>query len=494
MKSEEDIASKWNFAATVVPILTLVTLLGLSVSIFGEDSSSGPNQIALILSGLVAAGMGALSGHRWSVVEPAIANGVAVTVQAILILLAVGSLIGTWILSGTVPTMIYYGLQIVSPDYFYVTSCIICSLTALGTGSSWSSAGTVGIGLMGVAMGLGLDPAITAGSVISGSYFGDKMSPLSDTTNLAPAVAGTDLFTHIRHMTWTTIPSISISLLLFLLIGLSSSPDVVATQEIEMIRYLEMEFDLGPHLLLPLLIVIAMAIKKQPAFPTMMIGALVGGVFALVFQPDVVKRLGTAPDLGAALIMIKGVWSALFEGYTSSSVNDEVNELLTRGGMNSMLNTVWLIISAMFFGSVMEKTGALRRIVAWTLTFSKTTSSLVVATVAATISTNILAADQYISIVLPGRMYKESFDRQSLDPKNLSRILEDAGTVTSPLVPWNTCGAFMAATLGIATWSYFPYCFFNLLSPVITAAYGIMNFKIDLATAEGKDEPEFLSV
>lgn len=467
-----------SFIDAVIPVLALVLMLGLSVYLYGDGSSSGANQIALIMAGCVALVIGVKNGHTWREVEKAVAQGIANTFGAILILFAVGMLIGSWILSGTVPAMIYYGLQIINPSIFYFTACVLCAIAAISIGSSWTVAGTIGVGLMGIASGLGLSPEMTAGAIISGAYFGDKMSPLSDTTNLAPAVAGTDLFTHIRHMTWTTFPSIGIALILYLIIGFAGDTTGDEVDLSEQLMLLESNFNIGIYLLLPLVAVFLLAIKKNPAFPTLIIGALVGVLFAVIFQYDVIMKFAQANGRSDFIVIFDGIWQALFAGYTADTGNAEMNDLLTRGGMSSMLNTIWLVMCAITFGSIMEKLGLLKRLVIGLIEKAQTTGSLIFVTALTCIGMNIITADQYIAIVLPGRMYRLEFKRRGLAAKNLSRALEDSGTVTSVLVPWNTCGAFFSGTLGLATFSYAPYCFFNIISPFISILYGVYNIKI----------------
>ncbi len=457
------------------PIIFLVILLSLSVYLFGEDSSYGANQIALLFAAGVAAIIGGFNGFRWKQIEEGIVRGISLALSALLILFAVGSLIGSWILSGVVPTMIYYGMELLSPDWFYLASCIICALVAISIGSSWTVAGTIGISLMGVAIGMGLSPEITAGAVISGAYFGDKMSPLSDTTNLAPAVAGTELFTHIKHMVWTTVPSLFIAMILFMLLGLKGSEVANLSVMNELQQKIVTMFDPNIFLLLPMVLVFIMAMKKVPAFPTIMTGALVGGIFAIIFQPEQVAKLA---DMNGSMGMIKGVWISLFDGFKSDSGLPTLDKLLSRGGMSSMLVTVWLILSAMTFGAVMETTGMLKKIVDTFLSMVNSTGSLILTTICTCIGVNILAADQYIAIVLPGRMYRAEFARRKLAPQNLSRTLEDSATLTSVLIPWNTCGAYMAATLGVATFAYAPFAFFNWINPIVAIIYGFTNFKI----------------
>ncbi len=464
---------------SLIPVATLIVLLTASVRFFGEDSSYGPNQIALILGAAVAVLIAMWNGYSWKELEQGMVEGISLATGALLILLVVGSLIGTWILAGIVPSMIYWGLQILHPAIFFPAACLICALVSVATGSSWTTASTIGIALVGIAAALGLSVAMAAGAIISGAYFGDKLSPLSDTTNLAPAMAGTDLFTHIRHMLWTTVPSLAIALTLFSVIGFWQQGHGAAGSLDEVLSVLRQNFNIGWYLLLPPALVLLLVMKKMPAFPALLIGALVGGVFACLFQQELVIRYVNDPELGHVPALIKGFWKALFEGYTSNTGHAQIDELLTRGGMRNMLDTVWLIISAMMFGGVMEKTLMLERIAEGILSYARTTGTLVASTLATSIGMNIVASDQYIAIVVPGRMYRAEFEKRRLHPKNLSRCLEDAGTLTSPLVPWNTCGAFMAKSLGVATFAYLPFCFFNLTNPLISAFYGFTGFTIE---------------
>tara|TARA_Y100000996_G_C22549497_1_gene653186 strand:+ start:1470 stop:2909 length:1440 start_codon:yes stop_codon:yes gene_type:complete len=462
----------------ITPILLLIIMLSFSVYLYGDDSSYGANQIALILSACIAAIVGIKNGYKWKDIEAGIVKGIGMGMSAILILLAVGALIGTLIMSGTVPAMIYYGLNILSPSIFYFATCIICAISALSIGSSWTVAGTLGVALMGIATGLGLSPSITAGAVISGAYFGDKMSPLSDTTNLAPAIAGTDLFSHIRHMIWTTGPSLLIALIMFLFIGLSSESSG-NSKGLELIQTtLQNTFNINIISFIPIIVIFILAYKKVPAFPTILIGALLAGLFSAIFQPQVVKSFVGEPDLSTGLVMVSGVWTALHSGFALESGVEIVDDLLTRGGMASMLNTIWLVICALAFGAVLETTNILKKLVESFLLLANSTGSLIITTITTCIGINIIAADQYISIVLPGRMYRAEFKRRKLAARNLSRTLEDSGTITSPLIPWNTCGAYMSASLGVATFSYLPFCFFNLINPLVAIIYAIFNVKI----------------
>ncbi len=463
----------------LLPLAFLIGLLASSVYLFGSDSSYGPNQIVLILAAGIGIIIGMRNGYTWKDLEKGIVHSISLSMGAVLILLVVGSLIGTWILSGIVPTMIYYGLEILSPTFFYPLSAIICAIVSLATGSSWTTASTIGIALIGIATALELNLAVTAGTIISGAYFGDKLSPLSDTTNLAPAVAGTDLITHIRHMLWTTLPSMAVALVLYLIIGLFTIKSGDLVQLEQFLDAIGGSFNIHWYLLIPPALVIVMVIKKVPAMPALLIGALLGGLFAIIFQQEAVLKYVNEPELNKTVALLKGMWMALFTEYRADTGNAALNELLSRGGMSSMLNTIWLIISAMMFGGVMEKIGVLNKIAGFVLRFAKSTGGLVFSTLGTCTGINIIAGDQYISIVIPGRMYRAEFARRGLHPKNLSRCLEDSGTLTSPLIPWNTCGAFMAAALGVPTYLYMGFAFLNLLNPLISIFYGYTGFTMD---------------
>jgi NhaC family Na+:H+ antiporter len=477
----------------LVPVGVLIVLLAASVYLYGDGSSQGPNQIALMLAAGVVIVLGVRLGYPWRELERGIVKGISVSMGAILILLVVGALIGTWILSGVVPTMIYYGLELLSPSVFYAATCVICAFVSLATGSSWTTASTIGIALVGVATAQDLNLGLTAGAIISGAYFGDKMSPLSDTTNLAPAVAGTDLFSHIRHMMWTTTPSLALALVGFAVFGwLSPRPEQARDLDV-ILTALRESFVIGPHLLLPAALVLILVWRRMPAFPALLIGALTGAVFAFVFQPRAVLTFVGETDLPRALALVKGCWTALFAGFTLSSGNTALDDLLSRGGVENMLNTVWLILSAMMFGAALETTKMLEKLAESVLSMVSSTGSLIAATLASSITMNVVASDQYIAIVLPGRMFRAEYRRRRLHPKNLSRALEDAGTLTSPLVPWNTCGAFMAGTLGVPAFTYLPYCFFNLLNPLVSAVYGFTGFTIERLPEGEEDEEDELA-
>ncbi len=461
----------------IIPIIVLVIMMGGAVYLFGDGSSYGPNQIALLLSMGIAAVIGLKNGHRWKEIEKGIVDGISMALGACLILLAVGALIGTWMLAGTVPTLIYFGLELLNPSFFYAAACLICAVVAMSIGSSWTTAATVGVALMGVAAGMDMSAAVTAGAVVSGAYFGDKISPLSETTNLAPAVAGTDLFDHIRYMLWTTVPSFVLALILFTVLGFSEDGAVTAERIEQMQSLLGESFNLDWYLLIPLAVLLTLAVKKMPAFPAVSIGALLGGIWALLFQNDVVMSMVADGD-GSIIGPIKIVWTALFDGVSFATPDENLNDLLSRGGMSSMLNTIWLIICAMSFGAVLERVGLLSRAVNAILKGAHSAGSMVSRTILTCIGTNLVTADQYMAIVMPGRMYKEEFKKRNLDQLNLSRSLEDGGTLTSPLIPWNTCGAYMHGVLMVHPFEYIFYAFFNVINPILAIIYAYLGIKI----------------
>lgn len=472
-----------SFFDALIPLVSLVIMLSASVTYFADNSSYGPNQIALLFAMGIAIIIGLKNGYTWLSIEKAIIHGISISLGAILILLTVGALIGTWLLSGTVPTMIYFGLQIIDPSWFYAAACVVCGIVAMSIGSSWTTAATVGVAFIGIANGFEMSTSITAGAVISGAYFGDKLSPLSETTNLAPAVAGSELFAHIRYMLWTTIPSISIALVLFLIIGFNhSAGDSANTEAIETLsNTLISTFNISILNLIPLAILLFLAYKKVPAFPAVAIGAMIGGIWAAVFQQELILTMATE-GLSQTKAFITVIWTAFFDGVVVNTGNDEIDELLSRGGMSSMLNTIWLVMCALSFGAVLEHLGMLKKFVESILSAAKSTGSLIASTVATCIGTNLITADQYMSIVMPGRMYKEEYERRGLHPTVLSRTLEDSGTITSPLIPWNTCGAFMFAALALTSYDYILYCFFNLINPIMAIIYGYLGYNIKKIT------------
>lgn len=463
------------FIDALIPVLVLVALLALSVSIFGSDSSYGPNQIVLMLTAGIACIIGLKNGYKWQELEEAMIHGISVSMGAIFILLAVGSLIGTWLLAGTVPTLIYFGLQILNPDWFYAAACLLSAIVAMSIGSSWTTAATVGVALMGIANGIGASPAIAAGAVISGAYFGDKISPLSETTNLAPAVAGSNLFEHIRHMLWTTVPSFVIAMILFTILGLTEERTANQVNIGNVNDIILSTYDVSALHLIPLVILIVMAVKKVPAFPAIFIGALIGGVWSAIFQPELIQNIAGNSSLTGYISVI---WKTMFDGFAVDTGDSVMNDLLSGGGMSSMLNTTWLIMTALIFGSVMEKVGLLQVFVHNILKAAKSTGSLITSTIFTSFGTNVITADQYMAIVMPGRMFKEEYERRGLANVNLSRALEDGGTITSALIPWNTCGAYMAGVLLVSPLEYWQFAFFNLLNPIIAITFAYLGFKV----------------
>ncbi len=467
---------KASLTIALIPVIFLIIALSFNViGVFGDDALSGSNQFILMMSGAVAAAMGLLTGTKWEIVLSGIEDSIKSTTGALIILLLIGSLAGAWMISGIVPAMIYYGLKLLSPDIFLPASALICAMVSLATGSSWSTSATVGIALIGIGKALGLNEAMVAGAVISGAYFGDKLSPLSDTTNLAPAMAGTDLFTHIRYMLYTTIPSFIIALLLFTFIGLGSSSNISIDEIQPLLLELEGTYNLSPWLFLVPALVIFLIIKKMPALPAILIGTLAGIAFAPIFQSELLAQLSTNLTEGS---YYKLLLNALTVEVIYPSSHPILNELLVSGGMTSMLNTVWLIIAAMVFGGAMEASGFLKIISAALLKLATGTFSLIATTAGTCGLVNITASDQYLAIVLPGRMYADAYEKQGLAPENLSRTLEDSGTVTSVLIPHNTCGAYQSTVLGVDTLAYLPYAFFNYLSPFTTLLYAAMGWKI----------------
>ncbi|MFT5211073.1 MAG: NhaC family Na+:H+ antiporter [Flavobacterium sp.] len=459
----------------ISPIIVLIIMLGGSVALFGDSTTSGPGQIALIIAGVLAGVVGIFNGHSWAELEKGVSESVQRAIPAIFILLMVGTLIGLWMFSGTIPYLIYWGLQIIVPQIFYVATVLLCAVVSISIGSSWTTAGTVGVALIGIASVSGLSPAVTAGAIVSGAYFGDKLSPLSDTTNLAAAVTETDLFEHIRFLLWTTIPAIVIALIFFTYYSLTSSADIDETRITEISTAIAASYNLTPWLILPLIVTLSLAAAKQPAFTSLLLGAISAAVIGLSTQTQALEADGF-------LGVIKNIWLVAANGFTSATGNEVLDSLLSRGGMDSMLNTVWLIMSAMFFGGMMEKSGALSVIVRYLLMGVDSSAALIRRAGFTSLAANFVTSDQYLAIALPSRMYAQKFTEMNLKSKNLSRALEDNGTVTSVLIPWNTCGAFFAATLGIATSDYLLFCIFNLASPMISFAYTWANFKIEPIT------------
>lgn len=468
-----------SYLDAIIPLVVLSALVAGALWLFGLAATSGPLQVAIILSGMVAACIVLKNGHSWDAVAEAGRKGVSSVVGAIFILLAVGALIGTWNMSGTIPTLVYYGIQFINPAWFYVASALICGGIAMGIGSSWTTAGTVGVGLVGLATLSGVSPAITAGAVVSGAYLGDKLSPLSETTILAAQITGNDVYTHLRAQVWTSVPAFIIAVLLFSLLGLVYGSQGVGEEVIASeLTSLDQLFWITPLNLIPLLFLVALSVMKVPASLAIMASALVAGLMACLLQPEAVLRFMDDPTLGSPAVFIKAVWQAIASGYHANSGIPAIDSLLSRGGMDSMLLTIWLIIGALAFGTLLDEFGLLSKLVMPVLLRARTTGRLIGTVVFTALGLNVIAGDQYIALVLPARIFRVEFERRGLATTNLSRAVADAGTVTSPLVPWNSCGAYMSAVLGVPTLLYLPFCFFNIASPLLTLFYGFSGIRI----------------
>ena len=457
--SEPTTARDPHLWEALVSLFSLVTGITLSIAVYGMDP-----QIPMLLGVLVSSLVAWRTGRRWKDIEAAMLSGVTNSLQAIIILLIIGILIGIWILSGVVPTLLYYGLQILHPQIFLPATVVICSIASLATGSSWATTGTIGVALIGIGAGLGFPLPLVAGAVLSGAYFGDKMSPLSDTTNLAPAMAGTDLYTHIKHMTYTTGVAMGLTLIIETVIGLfwggAIAGDIGAIDQI--LQTLDAEFNISLALLIPPLLVMSLAFWRIPAIPGITAGAVAAAFLGLLFQDYSLEEL----------------FKIAYSGYLSESGMDTVDTLLSKGGFTSMLYTVSLVICAMMFGGVMEHTGQMGALVHAILRHVESSRSLIASTVLTAIGSNMVLCDQYMTLVMTGRMYSDAYRERGLHAKNLSRVAEDAGTVTANLIPWNPSGAYQAATLGVPTFVYAPFAFFNWLSPLVTLMFGWFGWTI----------------
>ncbi|WP_343486158.1 Na+/H+ antiporter NhaC [Allomuricauda sp. d1] len=465
-----------NIWEALIPVFVLVAMLAYNVYVFGDDALSGSNQFILLLGGAVAAIVGFFNKVSYKRMLAEVAENVRSTTGALLILLMVGALSGTWLVSGIIPAMIYYGLQILNPTIFLAACVIICAIISIATGSSWTTAATVGIALIGIGEALGISLGMTAGAVLSGAYFGDKMSPLSDTTNLAPAMAGGELFSHIRYMALTTIPTISITFLVFIIIGFTIDTNGVADTD-AILNTIGSTFNINGWLFIVPIVVILLIVKKAPPLLGLLVGTLLGGVFALIFQPDIVARIGGG-ELLDFTSGYKGILNAITVDTAIETPDPALNDLFSSGGMAGMLGTIWLIVCAMVFGGVMDGIGALERITKSLLNMAKTTFGLFASTVGSCLALNVTASDQYLALVVPGKMFSKAYEERGLAPENLSRTLEDSGTVTSVLVPWNTCGAYHSGVLGVAVGDYFFYAIFNWMSPFMTLLFAALKIKI----------------
>jgi NhaC family Na+:H+ antiporter len=460
----------------LLPVVILVLLLSFNVTVYGDDALGGSNQFILLMGAAVAAIVGFRNKVTYDQMIEAIGSNLKSTTGAILILLFVGALAGTWLLSGIIPAMIYYGLQILHPSIFLPACIVICAIISIATGSSWTTSATVGIALIGIGRALEIPVGMVAGAVISGAYFGDKLSPLSDTTNLAPAMAGSDLFTHIRYMTHTTVPSIIITLIVFLILGFFQNTSGAADTDI-LLTSIKESFTINLGLFLVPVLVIFLIIRKTPPLAALLAGTLLGGLFALIFQPDLVVKIAGATTL-SVISAYQGVMNAIIGEISVTTSNELLNDLFSSGGMKGMLGTIWLIVCAMVFGGIMDAIGGLQRLSNALLSIAQSTFQLFASTAVSCVVINLTASDQYLSIVLPGKMFNKAFADKNLAPENLSRTLEDAGTVTSVLIPWNTCGAYQSGVLGVGVGEYFIFAIFNWLSPIMTLVYAYFGIKI----------------
>ncbi|RXJ49731.1 Na+/H+ antiporter NhaC [Gelidibacter gilvus] len=471
-----------NIWEALIPVFALVAMLAYNVYVYGSDALSGSNQFVLLLGGAVAAVVGVFNKVTFGQMLEEVSENIKSTASAIIILLMVGALAGTWLISGIIPTMIYYGLQVLNPTIFLAACVIICAIISVATGSSWTTSATVGIALIGIGQALGVHLGMTAGAILSGAYFGDKISPMSDTTNLAPAMAGTDLFTHIKYMLYTTIPTLIVTLIVFVVIGLNIDTTGSASTE-GILTALNSAINVSPWLFLVPAIVIILIIKKTPPLVALLAGTLLGALAALIFQPTVVASIGGGTSLNFTT-GYKGIMDAITVETAIPTENEALKGLFSSGGMTSMLNTVWLILCAMVFGGIMDAIGALSAISNALLKLFHTTFGLFASTVASCLALNLTASDQYLAIVVPGKMYAQAYKDKGLAPENLSRTLEDSGTVTSVLVPWNTCGAYHSGVLGVDTMHYAGYAVFNWLSPFMTLLFAAFRIKIRQLTTE----------
>ena len=474
IKSE---SKELSIYTALLPVFALILMLFYNVFfVYGDDALSGSNQFILILGAAVAAIVGFLNHTSYKKMLEEVSENLKSTSGALLILLMVGALSGTWLVSGIIPTMIYYGLQLLNPTFFLVSSVLICAIISIATGSSWTTSATVGIALIGIGDTLGISLGVTAGAVLSGAYFGDKMSPLSDTTNLAPAMAGAELFDHIKYMAITTVPTFVITLFLFLIIGvnieINGTPDIFNKLEA-----INQAFNISPWLMLVPIMVVILIVKKTPPLVALLTGTLLAALASIIAQPQILMSIAESETFNFETAY-KGVMQSITVDTAVETSSIELNDLFSSGGMKGMMGTIWLIICAMVFGGVMDAIGALSKISKVLLALASSTFGLFASTVASCLALNVTASDQYLALVVPGKMFKKAYKDKGLAPENLSRTLEDSGTVTSVLVPWNTCGAFQSSVLGVHVADYFIYAFFNWISPLMTLLVAGLSLKV----------------
>ncbi len=475
-----------SLADALIPLGALAVLIAGSLALFGLDALDGPIQVALVLACAVAALVAMKNGHPFSAVQEAGRGALASVTSAIFILLAVGALIGVWNLSGTIPTLVYYGIQILSATWFYAATALICAVVALSIGSSWTTAATIGVGLVGIATMIGVSPAITAGAVISGAYLGDKTSPLSETTILTAQVAKVEVHEHIKRQVWTSAPAFAIALVVFVVLGFTR-PDTVSDVATESdLAQLDTVYSITPWALLPVVLLAVLSARKVPASLALLASTLFAGVLGAFLQPSVYRDFVSGAG-NTAVESLTAIWSAMATGFDIDTGIEDVDRLLSRGGMDSMLLTIWLIIGAVTFGAMLEEFGLITRLVAPLIASARSTGRLFLTVFGCGFGLNLVAGDQYIALVLPGRIFRAEFERRGLAPTNLSRLAADSATVTSPLVPWNSCGAFMGATLGVSTLLYAPFAVFCYASPALSVLYGFTGFRIERMTPVKED-------
>jgi NhaC family Na+:H+ antiporter len=478
-----------SIADAVVPLVALAALIAGALALFGLDALDGPIQVALLLCCAVAALVAMKNGHDFAAVQETGRGAFASVTSAVFILLAVGALIGVWNLSGTIPTLVYYGIQILSPGWFYPAAAVICGVVALSIGSSWTTAATIGVGLVGIAGLIGVSPEITAGAVISGAYLGDKTSPLSETTILTAQVVGVDVHEHIKRQVWTSAPAFVIAVVVFTVLALTGPDTVTEAETTSDLSRLDEIFWITPLGLLPLLLLGYLSVRKVPASLALLASTLFAGVLGAFLQPDVYADF-VAGAGNAVVESVKAVWLAMANGFSISSGIADVDRLLSRGGMDSMLLTIWLIFGAVTFGALLDEFGLIDRLVQPLIRGARSTGRLFLAVFACAFGLNLVAGDQYIALVLPSRIFRAEFARRGLAGTNLSRLAADSGTVTSPLVPWNSCGAFMSATLGVSTLLYLPYAVFCYASPALSVVFGFTGFRIEKVGPSDRDRME----
>lgn len=465
---------------SLIPILILVTLLALNISIFGSDAILGASQVALLFSAGVAIWLAMwLFKVPWQDFEEAIKSNIGDVTTAIVILFLIGAISGTWTMSGIVPTFIYYGVKIISPKIFLLTACVICALVSVMVGSSWTTIATIGVALLGIGKAEGFSDGVIAGAIISGAYFGDKISPLSDTTVLASSMSKVPMFTHIRYLMYTTVPSIVITLIIFLILGLSHNGDDAAMIN-EYTNVLGAKFNITPWLMIVPALTAIMIARKMPALIVLALSTVLAAAAALIFQPDIMREIGSSVSgSGSSVkILFTGTIETIYNSVSVETGNPDVDQLVASKGMLGMLNTVYLIICAMCFGAAMKASGMLHHLASMILPMTKRRVSLVTSTVVTGTALNGIVSDQYLAIILTSSLFKDIYEKEGYENRLLSRAVEDSATVTSPLYPWSSCGMTQATILNVPTMAYLPYCFFNLLSPLMSVTVAVIGYKI----------------